>query len=138
MFLFLSFGGTHIANLPGATVTSSTGVQFIDTSNLMFISLSFGISLIINVWIFFRVSGALFNPAISLALAIAQVITPLRAILLFIAQLVGGITAAALIDALMPGPINFATTLSGGINTAQGHLPKLYVSEIQDCFWKCF
>jgi len=77
-------------------------------------------SLIINVWVFFRVSGALFNPAISLALAIAQVITPLRAILLFIAQLVGGITAAALIDALMPGPINFATNLSGGINTAQG------------------
>lgn len=86
----------------------------------MFISLSFGFSLIVNAWVFFRVSGALFNPAISLALAVAQVITPLRAILLFIAQLLGGITAAALIDGLMPGPIDFTTTLSGGINTAQG------------------
>ena len=120
MFLFLSFGGAHIANLPDASVTSPSGVKFISTSNLLFISLAFGISLIINVWIFFRVSGALFNPAISLALAIAQVITPLRAILLFIAQLLGGIAAAALIDGLMPGPINFATNLSGGINIAQG------------------
>jgi aquaporin rerated protein, other eukaryote len=120
MFLFLSFGGTHIANLPDALVTSPSGVKFVSTSNLLFISLAFGISLIINVWIFFRVSGALFNPAISFALAIAQVVTPLRAILLFIAQLLGGIAAAALIDGLMPGPINFTTNLSGGINIAQG------------------
>jgi aquaporin rerated protein, other eukaryote len=120
MFLFLSFGGTHVANLPGATVTSQSSTKFINTSNLMFISLSFGMSLIINVWIFFRVSGALFNPAISLALALAQVITPLRATFLFIAQIIGGICAAALIDGLMPGPINFTTTLSGGISISQG------------------
>jgi len=118
MFLLLSFGGTHIANLPGATVTT----KFIDTSNLMFISISFGFSLIINVWIFFRVSGALFNPAVSLALALAKVITPLRGILMFVAQLLGGIAAAALIDGLMPGPLNVGTKLSGGISVAQGQI----------------
>ena len=123
MFLLLSFGGTHIANLPDGSVTSPSGVKFVSTSNLLFISLAFGISLIINAWIFFRVSGALFNPAISLALAIARVITPLRAILFFIAQLLGGIAAAALIDGRMPGPINFVTNLSGGINIAQGNSP---------------
>src|SRR5579862_6512152 len=64
MFLLLAFGGTHIANLQGATITSTNGEKFINTSNLLFISLSFGMSLIINVWVFFRVSGALFNPAI--------------------------------------------------------------------------
>src|SRR5271156_2003047 len=116
MFLFLSFGGTHIANLQGATITAANGEKFIDTSNLMFISLAFGLSLIINVWIFFRVSGALFNPAISLALALATVISPLRAVLLTIAQLLGGIAAAALIDGLMPGPLNVGTTLSGDIS----------------------
>ena len=120
MFLFMAFGGTHIANLPGATVTTSSGTAFIDTSNLMFIALAFGLSLIINVWIFFRVSGALFNPAISLALALATVISPLRAVLLIIAQLLGGIVAAALIDGLMPGPLNVGTSLSGDISIAQG------------------
>ena len=118
MFLMLSFGGTHIANLPGATVTA----EFIDTPNLMFISISFGFSLIINVWIFFRVSGALFNPAISLALVLAKVITPLRGLLMFVAQLLGGIAAAALIDRLMPGPLNVGTKLSGGISIAQGQI----------------
>jgi len=118
MFLLVSFGGTHIANLPGATVTT----KFIDTSNLMFISVSFGFSLIINVWIFFRVSGALFNPAVSLALALAKVITPLRGLLMFVAQLLGGITAAALIGRLMPGPLNVGTKLGGGISVSQGQI----------------
>ena len=117
----LSFGGTQIANLPDAAATTQSGQAFVSTSNLMFISLSFGLSLIINVWIFFRVSGALFNPAISLALVVARVISPLRGGLLFIAQLVGGIAAAAIIDGLMPGQLNVGTRLSGGINTAQGN-----------------
>ena len=59
MFLFLSFGGTHIANLPGAAVTQADGTTFIDTANLMFVSVSFGLAFIVNGWIFFRVSGAL-------------------------------------------------------------------------------
>ena len=118
MFLFMAFGGTQIANLPGARTT--TQPDSIDTSNLMYISLAFGLSLIINVWIFFRVSGALFNPAISLALLIATVISPLRAVLFIVAQLLGGIVAAALIDGLMPGPLNVGTSLNGGINTTQG------------------
>lgn len=122
MFLLLSFGGTHIANLPDATVTAQSGAKFIDTPNLMFISISFGLSLIINIWIFFRVSGALFNPAISLALVLANVITPLRGLLMFVAQLLGGIAASALIDGLMPGPLNVGTNLSGGISIAQGRV----------------
>jgi aquaporin rerated protein, other eukaryote len=117
----LSFGGTHIANLPNASATTQSGQDFVSTSNLLFISLSFGMSLIINVWIFFRVSGALFNPAISLALVVARVITPLRGGLLFIAQILGGIAAAGIIDGLMPGTLGVGTRLSGGINTAQGN-----------------
>lgn len=36
-----------------------------NTSVLMYISLIFGFSLMVNVWVFFRVSGGLFNPAVS-------------------------------------------------------------------------
>ena len=116
MFLFMAFGATNIANLPGAHPTT-----FIDTSNLMFIALAFGLSLIVTVWIFFRVSGGLFNPAVSLALALAQVITPLRAALLSVSQILGGMTAAALIQCLTPGPLRVSTRLGGGISIAQGN-----------------
>jgi aquaporin rerated protein, other eukaryote len=119
MFLFMAFGGTHIANLPGAAVTTTSGT-LIDTSNLTFISISFGLALIVNIWLFFRISGALFNPAITLALVLSSSITPLRGGLLFIAQIVGGISAAALVDGLMPGPLGVATRLTGGITVAQG------------------
>src|SRR5579862_3792066 len=87
MFLFLAFGGTHIANLPNSNITSSSGESLINTSNLAFIAMSFGLSLAINAWIFFRVSGVLFNPAISFALAIARVIHPIRGIFPFFSQI---------------------------------------------------
>ena len=120
MFLMLTYGGAHVANLPGATVTTQSGEEFINTSNISFKAVSSGIGLIINIWIFFRVSGSVFNPAVSFALVIARAITPLRGLLVFIAQLVGAICAAAIVDGLMPGPLGCATRLGGGVNIAQG------------------
>lgn len=63
MFLFFAFGGTQVAH----TVTSDApGVGLSpNTSVLLYIALSFGFSLMVNVWVFFRVSGGLFNPAVS-------------------------------------------------------------------------
>jgi aquaporin rerated protein, other eukaryote len=124
MFLFMGFGGAHTANLPAAA-PSENGKGFIDTSNLLFISLTFGMSLIINVWIFFRISGALFNPAIALALAVSGIMPPLRAVLLVISQILGGITAAGLINGLMPGPLNVSTTLADGVSIPQGSSPQI-------------
>lgn len=57
MFLFFAFGGTQIAN----TLTPA------DTPNLtqfLYISLSFGFSLAVSAWTFYRISGGLFNPAV--------------------------------------------------------------------------
>ena len=124
MFLFFAFAGTQIANInnstppPAASQASTTST--VNTSNLTFIALSFGFSLMVNVWIFFRISGGLFNPAISLALALVKVITPVRAALLVVAQLAGGIAAAALTNVLLPGSLYVRTTLGGNISTVQG------------------
>jgi len=118
MFLMLTYGGAHIANLPGA---AQSGEELIDTSNITFKAVSSGIGLIINIWVFFRVSGSVFNPAVTLALVIVGAITPLRGILYSIAELVGAICAAALIDVLMPGPLGCATRLGGGANISQGN-----------------
>lgn len=76
-----------------------------DVNRIMYISLCFGFSLLVSAWLFFRVTGGLFNPNVSLALLITGIIGPVRFVLYCVAQLLGGITAAALVLALTPGPL---------------------------------
>jgi aquaporin related protein len=73
MFLFFAFGGTQVANTAAIYSDAATAgqksngiTQAPNTSVLLYISLVFGFSLMVNVWVFFRVSGGLFNPAVSL------------------------------------------------------------------------
>jgi aquaporin related protein len=120
MFLFIGFAAAHTANLPDAASTTSTGTPFTNTANLLYIAFAFGLSLAINIWIFFRVSGGIFNPAVAFALTLAGAISPLRCVLVSVAQIVGGITAAALIHGLLPGPLNVATTLGENTSIVQG------------------
>lgn len=51
MFLFFAFAATQIAN---TTLSDGNEVPTPNTSNLLFISLAFGFSLAVNVWVFFR------------------------------------------------------------------------------------
>ena len=71
LFLFFAFGGTQVANTSAIYDDASTAgqennsiTQAPNTSVLLYISLIFGFSLMVNVWVFFRVSGGLFNPAV--------------------------------------------------------------------------
>ena len=101
VFLMLAFGGVQATISEQASAgTSGTGV-----SRVMYISLSFGLSLLISAWLFFRVTGGLFNPNVSVALLLAGVIEPVRFVLFCIAQLLGGIAAAGLVLALTPGSL---------------------------------
>ena len=59
MFLFFAFAATQIAN----TLTPPTAPSL---DQLMFISVAFGFSLAVTAWVFYRISGGLFNPAESL------------------------------------------------------------------------
>src|SRR5262249_52083024 len=60
-FLFMGFTALQIANS-----AIPVKVDFPSTINLLFISSAFGTSLAVNVWVFFRISGGLFNPAVSI------------------------------------------------------------------------
>jgi aquaporin related protein len=64
-----------------------------------------GLALLVSAWLFFRATGGLFNPNVSLALLLAGVIGPVRFVFYCIAQLLGGIAAAGLILALLPGEL---------------------------------
>ncbi|KFH41514.1 hypothetical protein ACRE_077630 [Hapsidospora chrysogenum ATCC 11550] len=70
--------------------------------SLLYIAATFSVGLAINVWIFYRVTGGLFNPAITLGLYLIGVLGPIRAILVLIAQFMAGIAAAAVADGLVP------------------------------------
>lgn len=101
-FLTLAFGGIQAsaAEDGSAGVGVSTGVN-----RIMYIALCFGFSLLVSAWLFFRVTGGLFNPNVSTALFLVGAIGPVRFVLFCVAQLVGGVAAAALVLALTPGPV---------------------------------
>lgn len=99
-FLLLGLGGIQAAT---GEIYSGAGASTID--KFMYISTCMGLSLLASTWLFFRATGALFNPNISLALLLVGVIRPVRFVLYCIAQMAGAIAASALVLALTPGPL---------------------------------
>lgn len=70
MFLLLSFVGAQTAldaNAPGADGKSDPDAPLLPFT-LLYIAASFGAALAVNVWIFFRVTGGMFNPAVRISL----------------------------------------------------------------------
>lgn len=59
----------------------------------------------VTAWMFYRVSGSIFNPNVGLSLVLCGVISVPRFILYTLAQLVGSIVAAAILDGLTPGTL---------------------------------
>ncbi|RDW75912.1 aquaporin [Coleophoma crateriformis] len=118
LFLFFAFAGAQTANQPSTQTANVTGP---DLTQLLYISLIFGFSLAINVWVFFRISGGLFNPAVTLALCITGVVPIVRSVVVFIAQIVAGIAAAAAVKGLIPGnDVLFVVHLTSGTTVTQG------------------
>ena len=71
LFLFFAFAGSQTANntpstlLPNGQVGAPADVGP-NPSQLLYVALCFGFSLAVNAWVFFRISGGLFNPAVCL------------------------------------------------------------------------
>ncbi|BGP46752.1 hypothetical protein JCM10450v2_002600 [Rhodotorula kratochvilovae] len=127
LFLMFALGGTNVANIPTTSVTGQTQpgqsgsvASVPNTSNLLYIAFSFGFSLVVCAWVFFRVSGGLFNPSVTWGMMCVGALSPLRAALLIVSQILGGITGSAIIYALLPGTLNVRTTLGAGVSIARG------------------
>lgn len=65
LFLFFAYSGMQVAKAQSQNAGSGLNVQGLDAPQLLYVSLGFGSSLAVNAWVFFRVSGGLFNPAVS-------------------------------------------------------------------------
>ncbi|TVY31778.1 Aquaporin, partial [Lachnellula subtilissima] len=128
MFLFFAFAGTQVANIQSTASsdnastsgTTSGGATGFNISVYLYIALIFGFSLMVNVWVFFRISGGLFNPAVTLGMVLVGAVPVVRAICLFCAQIAGSVAASAMVLGLFPTQFNVRTTLAGGTSLVQG------------------
>jgi glycerol uptake facilitator-like aquaporin len=112
---FLLLGLGSIQSAVGAAEASENEPSILLKD--LYIATCMGLSLIASAWIFFRVTGGVFNPNLSLALLLIGAISPTRFVLYCIAQLSGAIAASGVILALIPGPIAFKfvpVLLNGG------------------------
>ncbi|KAK3646365.1 Aquaporin-1 [Elasticomyces elasticus] len=139
LFLFFAFAATQVANAAASAANvNGNGAQTSDGSlsqapnaqTLMFIALAFGFSLAVNAWVFFRITGGLFNPAVTLALALIGAVPWIRAGLIFISQILGAIAASAVVSGLFPGPLNVATSLGGGTSIVQGLFIEMFLTAL--------
>lgn len=128
LFLFFALGGTQVAN----NIPSSAGLTVAEMGSnpqqLQYIALCFGFSLAVNAWVFFRISGGLFNPAVTVGMCLIGALPWFRGMLLFFVQIVGGMTAAALISAMLPGKLSVQTELGGGTSIVQGLFIEMFLT----------
>lgn len=100
-FLLFGLGGIQAAS----AASNATPGQPLGIEAVLYVATCMGMSLLVSAWLFFRVTGGLFNPNISLALLLIGGLGPVRFVLYCIAQLVGAIAAAAIVRGLTSAPL---------------------------------
>ncbi|KAF9116184.1 hypothetical protein BGW39_002796 [Mortierella sp. 14UC] len=97
MFLYLAVGGADAVTRGTPEGTGVLGVAF-----------AFGMGLMVTAWAFGRISGAHFNPAITLACLIAGNHSVEKAIMYFVGQLLGACLGVAMARGNTPNNVNVA------------------------------
>jgi aquaporin related protein len=121
MFLFLAFAGTQISITASGSASGASDVGHAqDVSKLLYISLSFGASLALNVALFADVSGAMFNPAVTTSVLLLGRIKWPRAAHTILAHLLSSILAAYIVSALLSGPLTVSTVLAPHTSVVRG------------------
>lgn len=130
LFLFFALSATQVANssTPAQNASSISQPTTANPAQLLYISLAFGFSLAVNVWVFFRISGGLFNPAVTLGMCIVGATPIFRGALLFVAQLLAGMASAAVVSCLFPGPLNVGTKRAAGTTVAQALFIEMFLT----------
>ncbi|KAK5173084.1 uncharacterized protein LTR77_003206 [Saxophila tyrrhenica] len=115
MFLFFAFLG-HLMSVEQQTETNGDGTN--SNSTIIYISMSYGLSLLVTAWSMYRVSG---DPAVTVGLVMTGAVPALRGAILIIPQLLGAICAAAVVEGIVPGDIALVQTLlNPDVSVAQG------------------
>ncbi|KAF2648269.1 aquaporin [Lophiostoma macrostomum CBS 122681] len=126
-FLYFSF----MCQVMLHTQSSETSTQNGGTSSQqnIFTALIYGFSLLVNAWAFYRISGGLFNPAVTVGLVLAGGVPAIRSLFLIPAQLLAAMCAAGLVSCMIPGDIQLTnTTLAPGTSIAQGVFIEMFMT----------
>ncbi|KAJ9134215.1 Aquaporin-like protein [Coniochaeta hoffmannii] len=127
MFLFMSYAGQLMALSQAGSFAGQSRTNSSET--VLIIALAYGISLLVSVWAFYRISGGLFNPVVTLAFALCGKIHGHRALILFPTQLLASMVAGGLASALFPPPITWAnTTLAPGVSVVRGLFIEMFLT----------
>jgi glycerol uptake facilitator-like aquaporin len=125
-FLFFALAGCQVAYthlspstvvLPGSPARSTMAIS---AASLLYAALAVGFSMIVNAWIFFRISSALFNPAITFGMVLEGKLTWKKGLSLVVAQFLAGMAAAGLVSGLLPGQLTAETLLGNGTSVVRG------------------
>ncbi|WWC92618.1 uncharacterized protein L201_007577 [Kwoniella dendrophila CBS 6074] len=81
---------------------------------------AFAISLFATSTIFYRFTGSIFNPSVSLALFLIGAIKPVRFILVSTAQMLGSIVACGILTGLSPISLDVGVQLQNGTSRTKG------------------
>ncbi|KAL6893235.1 aquaporin-like protein [Trichoderma longibrachiatum] len=107
-FLWFAYAGS-MQYTKLATLSPPSG-GMADTT-VFFIAFVYSFSLLVNVWAFYRISGGLFNPALTLGMCLAGTLPWARAAFLVPAQIIASMCAGGLASAMFPGNIAAANSL---------------------------
>lgn len=129
-FLFLLFA--FLGHSMAVSQAPNTGPnQTNSNQTVIYISMSYGLSLLVTAWTLYRISGGLFNPAVTLALVLTQNLPWLRGLIFLPTQLLAAICAAFVVKALIPTPIALVqTTLAPNISITQGLFLEMFLTSL--------
>ena len=87
---------------------------------MLYAALSLGFSLVVNAWVFFKVTSGLFNPAITLGMCLVGSLPWSRGACIAVSQMLAGMTAAGLVSCVFPGDLKAETLLGSGTSVVRG------------------
>lgn len=113
LFIFTGLGGTSAA----ISLSSSDPTNPV---KYLFIATAWGMSAAVNSWVFFRISGGLFNPAVTIAMIIIRAVSLLRGLLIIFTQILASIAASGVLVRLVPPQTVSMTELGDSTSVVQG------------------
>ncbi|KAH8742772.1 aquaporin [Diaporthe sp. PMI_573] len=122
LFLLMALSAAQVANSDTSYVGDNIHPGDINLTQLLYISLVFGFSLAVNVSIFARVSGGLFNPAI-------------KGIFLTSSQILGAVVALAVVKGIFPSTYVIQTKLGHDVTIAQGLLIETFLTMLPGIYY---
>ncbi|KAK1244254.1 hypothetical protein MKX08_002392 [Trichoderma sp. CBMAI-0020] len=107
-FLWFAYAGS-MQYIKQATLSPPSGG--ISDTTVFFIAHVYSFSLLVNVWAFYRISGGLFNPAVTLGMCLAGTLPWMRAAFLVPAQIIASMCAGGLARCMFPGNLAVANSV---------------------------